>query len=655
MRNLKCIDSSTIGDEIDIIGTSWDASTDSIVCLRAYSTPQLYLQRWNGKELLQIACWDGPDVGGFPLIDFHFFGDSTACIISRDGDLIYFKEYPSDGEERIEIVGSIDAGISAAAWSPDEDILVVATKASTLIYLTRDFEELATVALSPQDLDVSDHVSVGWGKKETQFKGKNARALRDPTVPEIVDAGHLAEGYDHGETTISWRGDGAYIAINSIEVSNQRRVVRIYSREGILESVTEPVNGLLGTLSWRPAGNLLAGVQNFEDQFKVVFFERNGLRHGQFDLRTKWLKESFVSLHWNVDSTILAVCYEERIQLWTMSNYYWYLKQDITSPPGKDADDLMFKWHPENPIRFLVSNSKGIQSYQYAFEVSASPITPPFDYGVVAVIDGRSLKVTPFRHANIPPPMSLYDIKLLEDANDVDIILHTDHSKSEKPALEIRILHLTTITRWLLNSSFSEPPEYLGKIDPDEEVALYDSWRPLAFRCQSSLPEASRFHLTDNGSLLDNQQVLARGCTSFLLTPSHLIFTTSQHLLKFVHLAPTEDLQIPPDTPESDERCRSIERGARLITAMPSIFAVLLQMTRGNLETIYPRALVLAGIRKDINDKKYKKAFLACRTQRVDLNIIHDHDAQQFINSVGLFIDQVRKVEHIDLFLSSLK
>ncbi|KAI9873813.1 MAG: hypothetical protein M1830_010585 [Pleopsidium flavum] len=115
------------------------------------------------------------------------------------------------------------------------------------------------------------------------------------------------------------------------------------------------------------------------------------------------------------------------------------------------------------------------------------------------------------------------------------------------------------------------------------------------------------------------------------------------------------DLEVPPDAPETDERCRSIERGARLITVMPTTFALVLQMPRGNLETIYPRALVLSGIRKSIAAKQYKRGFLACRNHRVDMNILHDHDPQQFMSSVGLFVDQVKKVEYIDLFLSQLR
>ena len=44
------------------------------------------------------------------------------------------------------------------------------------------------------------------------------------------------------------------------------------------------------------------------------------------------------------------------------------------------------------------------------------------------------------------------------------------------------------------------------------------------------------FSLAENGSLFANERRLVRNCTSFLITPAHLIFTTSQHLLKFVHL-----------------------------------------------------------------------------------------------------------------------
>lgn len=83
--------------------------------------------------------------------------------------------------------------------------------------------------------------------------------------------------------------------------------------------------------------------------------------------------------------------------------------------------------------------------------------------------------------------------------------------------------------------------------------------------------------------------------------------------------------------------------------------SLVFQMPRGNLETIFPRAMVLAGIRDLVDEKNYARAFSYCRSQRVDMNILYDHQPDQFLASVGLFLDQIPDVTYIDLFLSSLK
>ncbi len=45
------------------------------------------------------------------------------------------------------------------------------------------------------------------------------------------------------------------------------------------------------------------------------------------------------------------------------------------------------------------------------------------------------------------------------------------------------------------------------------------------------------FGLSSQGCLFVNRRLLTNNCTSFLVTPAHLIFTTTNHLLKFVHMA----------------------------------------------------------------------------------------------------------------------
>jgi elongator complex protein 1 len=259
------------------------------------------------------------------------------------------------GEDRIEIVGSVDAGITAAKWSPDEELLAITTKEDTVLFMSRSFEGVADVAMTVEDLKASNHVSVGWGKKETQFKGKGAKALRDPTMPEKTDEGVLSPN-DDSRVIISWRGDGAYLAISTIEGS-ARRLIRVYSREGALDSVSEPVDGLEGALSWRPAGNLIAGIQRLEDRIDVVFFERNGLKHGQFSLRLTTeqlhLPGQHIKISWNSESTVLAIVLADCVQLWTMGNYHWYLKQEIRTRSLLPTNPVV--WHSEKSLRLIAT------------------------------------------------------------------------------------------------------------------------------------------------------------------------------------------------------------------------------------------------------------------------------------------------------------
>lgn len=378
MRNLKSVRLTEVQlqGELPLTATAWDAASDSLICtfgpaadnqaieLRRKRQDAHFAHPARPEDLDLIASWDAPcplpDLACDRVLSLQYFADNlTAILVLEGGDIVIVREDPQPGEDKIEIVGSVDVGITAAAWSPDEELLAITTRANTFLYMTREFENVAEITFTPEDLKLSRHVSVGWGKKETQFQGKRAKALRDPTMPEKVDEGKLSS-YDDARTTISWRGDGAFVAVNSIE-TGVRRVIRVYSREGTLDSVSEPVDGLEGALSWRPAGNLIAGIQRLEDRIDVVFFERNGLRHGQFTLRLSeeeratWA--SSIHLDWNIDSTVLAVRFRDRIQLWTMGNYHYYLKQElpiVVSPEQPLA--FSFRWHQEKTLRFVAAS-----------------------------------------------------------------------------------------------------------------------------------------------------------------------------------------------------------------------------------------------------------------------------------------------------------
>ncbi|KAI6092691.1 IkappaB kinase complex, IKAP component [Hypoxylon rubiginosum] len=754
MRNLRNIRYNAWRSAAELNGepitaTCWDPAKDEVLCTFGPSEQdaQIRLVRISEHvrassidiEYQQVALWDAPspnpDLAVDKVVSLHYFSDTlTACVVLEGGDIVVVQvpegEIPQDGVH-IEIMGSIDEGITAASWSPDEELLAITTKANTVVFMSRSFDGITDMTMTVDDLKASKHVSVGWGKKETQFQGRGAKALRDPTIPEKVDQGVLSPN-DDGSVIISWRGDGAYVAINSIE-TGIRRVIRVYSRDGVLDSVSEPVDNMEGALSWRPSGNLMASIQRLEDRVDVIFFERNGLRHGQFSLRApegKTFANDPIRLEWNADSTVLAITLDDRIQLWTMGNYHWYLKQEIFT----HTIPLCLKWHPEKPLRFASIASDKLLLAEYMFEVIRGSLTPPYDYGAVGVVDGKTLKLTPFRTANVPPPMAMFELQASSPIIDVAF----------SPANKFMvILHQlgVDIYEWKIKGQRSLPPSLIGNVtftkeNPDEEniplqVAVTEngvvhclgfekgpvvqshsfdpstgeiSSNPSIFagsmfgfvrltqagstdvlmqdalgrlhgvvnledelystRLPSQLPWSEvvdlagnviAVGLSRNGHLYANSRLLMKNCTSFLVTPAHLIVTTTNHMVKFIHLVEVDNLEVPPDDPERDERCRNIERGARLVTAMPTNMSLVLQMPRGNLETIYPRAMVVAGIRQLIDTKEYGKAYAHCRTQRVDMNILYDHRPQQFLANVSLFLEQLQDVAYVDLFLSSLR
>jgi elongator complex protein 1 len=361
MRNLRTIRRSLVNfpsDDLQLSASAWDS--DNLICAFGPSSTSSKIQvarlkeSKDGYERNVIASWDLQQ--SEQVVSLQYFPDSRSChVLLKGGDLVLVREEPLPGEESIEIAGTFDDGILAAEWSPDEEILAILT-GSSLILMSRDLEPVADVKLSIEDHKVSNHVSVGWGKKETQFQGKRAKALRDPTMPEHIDEGTLS-AVDDGSSTISWRGDGEYLAVNSID-EGKRRTIRVFSRTGTLDSVSEPVDGLEDALSWRPAGNLIAGIKRQGESAEVVFFERNGLRHGGFSLRFDQLDSTLhdrpMSLCWNSDSTVLAVGFMDRIQFWTMGNYHYYLKNTIYLDIGSKSP-AGIRWSSEKPLLLTAS------------------------------------------------------------------------------------------------------------------------------------------------------------------------------------------------------------------------------------------------------------------------------------------------------------
>lgn len=100
---------------------------------------------------------------------------------------------------------------------------------------------------------------------------------------------------------------------------------------------------------------------------------------------------------------------------------------------------------------------------------------------------------------------------------------------------------------------------------------------------------------------------------------------------------------------------RRVERGSLLVTSLKKDSKVVLQMPRGNLECIQPRALSIAILGTFLDELEYFKAFDLMRKQRIDLNLIYDHNPQLFLSNVEKFVTSINNPHWLSLFLSDLK
>ncbi|XP_031233305.1 elongator complex protein 1 [Mastomys coucha] len=346
----------------------------------------------------------------------------SVCVATASGDVIVCNL----STQQLECVGSVASGISVMSWSPDQELLLLATAQQTLIMMTRDFEVIKEQQIHQDDFGEGKFVTVGWGSKETQFHGSEGRPTAFP-----VQLHESALPWDDHRPQITWRGDGQFFAVSVVCRQTEARKIRVWNREFALQSTSESVPGLGPSLAWKPSGSLIASTQDKPNQQDIVFFEKNGLLHGHFTL--PFLKDEVKvnDLLWNADSSVLAVWLEDLpkednstlksyVQLWTVGNYHWYLKQSLPfSTTGKNQIVALL-WDPVTPCRLHIL----CQGWRYLccdwhWTTDRSSGNSANDLANVAVIDGNRVLVTVFQQTVVPPPMYTYRLLIPHPVNQV--------------------------------------------------------------------------------------------------------------------------------------------------------------------------------------------------------------------------------------------
>ncbi|KAJ2467966.1 putative elongator complex protein 1, partial [Coemansia sp. RSA 2337] len=680
----------------------------------------------------------------------------------RSGDIFTVRVEVQGDSEAPELVGTVDSGIMACAWSPDEELLALVTGEARLLLMTQDFDVVDEFPLAQGQQGEEVQVALGWGKRETQYHGKAGKAAAletsDPVQSQIANA-RMDDGEDDGQTRISWRGDGAFVAVSFI-AQNGAREMRVFSREGRLHSIAEPIEALKHTLSWRPSGRLIAATEKLDHRHDVVFFERNGLRHGEFTLRKQ--TRHVLDLAWNADSSVLAVTalvdtggaeLEVCVELWADRNYHWYLKQELRASAMPGGSLLRAVWDGEDPMRLHIAGSRAYISVRLHAAPDVAHVASEQSNAAAVVIDGAQLLYTPFRWANVPPPMALHTVDvdmpiahvafagfgqgndfavLLTDRRTVvlyecgaealqgncpvesgrvrlgvDIIAHqiawprrdalvclgTKHEAgdqqivtavdlgdssgssssthvldgstrvvrlvaAERPNSTSPLLLLAAADGLVLEATVDEA----GAIDAIPLTQLPAGCVEVDAAVIESETEPDTVIVvgrTERNQLFVNGNLLSSVCSSFYLRRDFLVLTTTTHFVRFVpvdaDLLTVTVSEEEDETIKYDETRRRVERGSAIVLASPLGDSVVFQMPRGNIETVRPRALVLAAVRRALDARKYREALINCRVNRIDMNVIFDHAADSLMADWEEFVAQVNDPDLLNLFISGLR
>merc|ERR1712004_430227 len=78
-------------------------------------------------------------------------------------------------------------------------------------------------------------------------------------------------------------------------------------------------------------------------------------------------------------------------------------------------------------------------------------------------------------------------------------------------------------------------------------------------------------------------------------------------------------------------------------------------MPRGNLEVVQPRAQAILMLADLLDQAKYAEAFLLARRQRMNLNLLVDHNLQAFTSNLPTFVEQMMdKPDQLNLLIAEL-
>ena len=196
---------------------------------------------------------NSPNVTDDSWFDATIVAEIGAVVcISHSGMIVSVREDPVTGNQSnsFEVEGDVEGGIAAACWNPDASNIVIITNNDSVLLMTGYWDVLEEIPLPNR-------------------------------IP-------------NSSCSISWRGDGEFVAILTVDKEDSISYVRVYSRKLELVSVGKNIQegpsgilkGLGSAVAYATNGSLIALSQvKGRGKQQVVFVEKNGLRHLEFDIQ----------------------------------------------------------------------------------------------------------------------------------------------------------------------------------------------------------------------------------------------------------------------------------------------------------------------------------------------------------------------------------
>ncbi|CAJ0578191.1 unnamed protein product, partial [Mesorhabditis spiculigera] len=644
------------------------------------------------KELEQCGSLGWEDErSGMKLVDLTFMSDTNDVIAIFNNGLVYTAS--AETMQPVDEPGLLGCAVQAASWSPDGDTLVVVS-GDMICFFDRLLTAVSERPLYGEAVGKDELVTVGWGSKETQFQGAAGKVAREKRT---VNRKALPD--DSGRPSISWRADAQHATISYLDVPTEERRVAVYSREGELMSRLRNEFPLEEGVAVKPVGNYIATTKRLDDGSRYfAFFERNGEpRHEAKIHEANVTRRHFA---WEFEGNILAVEVDDGeksyLELWTVSNYEWSQKLRIPFEKGLDA----WHWSAVTARRLWACSGGRVYRYDLIFEYNVSG-------GLAVVVATDKLKVTDFSKAPIPPPMSHFTvpihrgIQLLVCSFGYMSVVYDDFSiecwsaqngRFEShfctPAAGLETNRAEALTAGIHSADgalYLAGPSKIGslvhRVYPDQGTEILLEFPRNIIETSINPSDGRPIVMLDDGSVisLENEKLYSlpeclscrnASCGDKLisLSPAHILYSDGKLLFHDISSFVIRDNLLICVTMDSKLRIydgasgyrqvdkeRALELGSCLVAAVPEPgTSLVLQMPRGNLETIHPRIFVVAGIRTQLTDRRYLQALKAMKKHRIDMNLLFDQNPQKFFADARYLIETVNDPDLLNLFVAAL-